>query len=195
MGVVGRNEAQQAAKGFRYRKGSNGAFDRIPSLKPEFVAHLIQQEVKGRRQVLVWTLFDAETEILKENLRGLMCEAEYLTGKVKEADRPAIIERFRTGQTQVLVSRASMLGFGMNFQHCTAMIFSGFDDSYERYYQAIRRIYRYGQKEKVRIHIPYIKELEGVIWDNVQEKQAGWQRDTSLMEAEYIEAMKELLPI
>lgn len=192
MGVVGRAEASQAAKGFRYLKGGSGSYREIESRKPAFVADLIRQEVAAGRQVLVWTLFDAETEILAGHLFDVP-GIEYLTGKVKKDDRIPMIERFRKGETRVLVSRASMLGFGLNFQFCTSMVFSGFSDSYEQYYQAIRRIYRYGQKETVRIHIPYIKELEGVIWDNIQDKQAAWERDTDQMEAAYINAMKHIL--
>jgi hypothetical protein len=192
MGVVGRLEASQAAKGFRYLKKGSGKYERIASLKPAFVAELVREEMAAGRQVLVWTLFDAEAEILTELLADV-AGVEVLTGKVPKGQRPEMLERFRQGQTRCLIARASMLGFGMNFQFCTSMIFSGFNDSYEQLYQAIRRAYRYGQTEQLRVHIPYIKPLEGVIWDNLQAKAAAWERDSSLMERCFIKAQREVL--
>lgn len=131
----------EIAKGFLYRgKGT----ERIPSRKPGFVADLARADLADGRQVLIWTKFDEESDILREllaDVEGLEC----LSGRTPKDRRPEVIERFRTGRTPLLISKAEILGYGLNFQNCASMIFSGFDDSYERFYQAVRRCLRYGQ--------------------------------------------------
>ena len=166
LGVVDRSRFNQLAKGFLYGDGRRA--ERIPSNKPDTVADLVTGDSFCGHQVLVWTLFDEETEILAELLKPRVKNLQILTGKVKKTDRPAIIEDFRKGNCPVLITRARMLGYGLNFQNCTSMVFSGFDDSFEAMYQAIRRAYRYGQTKSVRVHIPVIRELEGAIWQNVR---------------------------
>jgi hypothetical protein len=73
------------------------------------------------------------------------------------------------------------------------MIFSGWNDSYEAWYQAVRRAYRYGQTESVHVHIPYVAELEGVVYDNIVRKKAQFESDCEQQEQNYIEAMKGLV--
>ena len=206
-GIVGRGKMSQAAKGFQYRKktsgrgvehkafmkldGSGRSVDLIPSLKPGVVAGLVRQEHTAGAQVLVWTTYDAETEILLRLLGGLH-GVDSLSGKVPAKDRPTILERFRRGDTRVLVGRSSMLGYGMNFQFCTAMIFSGFTDSFEQLYQSIRRAVRFGQTERVRVYFPVVRELEGEVFDNLDRKQREFLRSIEDMEQCYINARKGL---
>ena len=177
----------QIAKGFRYAE--DGIAVRVESRKPAFVADLIRSDLREGRQVLVWTVFDEEARIIEELLAG-EGGVEALHGKIPKARRGEIVERFRTGKSRVLITKASLLGFGLNFQMCSSMVFSGLDDSYERMYQAIRRAYRYGQTKTVRVHIPYIPELEGTVWANVREKQAKFDRDATLQERYYLEAIR-----
>lgn len=186
-----RIELSEVAKGFVYSKEGTA---RIPSLKPAFVADLVRRDVVHHElQVLVWTIFDEESTIIAEQLQSETFTVEILTGKTKEVDRLEIIERFRTGETDVLISKASLLGFGLNFQNCGSMVYSGFNDSFEEHYQSIRRAVRYGQTKQVKIHIPYVPELEGVIWDNVKAKQERFLEGIAMQEAAYIEAMKGVL--
>ncbi|HSH79854.1 MAG TPA: hypothetical protein VLA19_15115, partial [Herpetosiphonaceae bacterium] len=77
-----------------------------------------------------------------------------------------------------------------NFQFCRSMVFSGFDDSFERMYQAIRRCFRYGQTETVRVHVPYIPELEGLMLSNVKRKQQQFDEDAAIQERHYREALE-----
>lgn len=200
MGITERIRYSQIAKGFIYVQEHGGAKKarRIRSTKPGVVVDLVRQETAMGLQVLVWTVFDEESEIIAELLAGEGCfgdgiRFEALTGKTPRPARLEITERFRKGETAVLVSKASLLGFGLNFQNCGSMIFSGFDDSFERFYQAVRRAYRYGQKRSVRVHIPYIPELEGVIWENIQEKEARFVREAERQEINYLKAMKGAL--
>lgn len=94
-----------------------------------------------------------------------------------EAKRRAILG-FCDGSVRVLVTKMKIAGFGMNFQHCHNMAFVGIGDSYEQYYQAIRRCWRFGQKSPVTAHI-VISNSERAVVSNVRRKQAESQEMTS----------------
>jgi hypothetical protein len=190
LGVRERSKLSQLAKGFTYGEGEPV---RIPSLKPAKVCELVRAERDAGRQVLVWTVFDEESEILAE----LLCDPAVgcLHGKLKQAERLELLERFRTGEIEVLISKAQLVGYGLNFQHCRAMVFSGFDDSFERMYQAIRRCYRFGQTETVHVHVPVVPELEGLMLDNLHRKQEQFESDVETQERNYVEALGSALPV
>lgn len=191
-GVTNRTKLSQIAKGFRYRKGTKP--ERILSYKPDAVAKIVEKELYQRNaQVLVWTVFDEEVQVLRESFFHVDdTSVAYLTGETPEEERVRILEEFRRGGIRVLVSRAGMLGFGKNFQFCSAMVFSGWTDSFEYFYQAVRRAVRYGQKESVRIYLPVVRELEGDVFDNIRRKEAEFERSISEMEEAYVAARRRL---
>lgn len=188
--TIQRGKLSQIAKGFAYLRGENGKHIRIDSEKPGYIAQLVRDEVDAGLQVLVWTIFDAESDILSERLTDAGVRHELLTGKTKESQRLTTLEGFRKGIVPVLVSRASMLGFGMNFQCCGSMVFSGWNDSYAAFYQAIRRAVREGQTKRVRVHLPVIEELEGDQLENILHKQDQHEAAIAEMEANYIAAVR-----
>lgn len=186
MGVKQRSKLSQIAKGFEYRgPAGDRRIERVDSLKPGFVAALVRREVLAGRQVLVWTVFDEESAIIADLLRDAPFTVGTLHGSDAQEDRQPIIDSFRRGGLQVLISKPQLLAHGMNFQFCRAMVFSGFDDSFERMYQAIRRAYRYGQTEEVQVHVPYIPELEGLVFENIKAKQERFDRETAIQEENY----------
>ena len=190
--AIERGKMSQVAKGFRYLKGeAAGKYRLIDSKKPRYVADLIRKEMKAGLQGIVWTVFDAEAELLLEACAKLK-RIGILTGKTKPEDRRQILKDFKRGKIKWLISRASMLGYGMNFQHVGAMIFSGWNDSYVAYYQAVRRAVRTGQTRNVRVHIPVIPELEMDMLENIFSKEARNLADIEEMEHNYIAAMKEI---
>jgi len=176
MGVRERSKYMQLARGFIY-EGTPRQAIRIPSQKPHRVAALI-----------VWTTFDAESAILASLLGK--CDFELLHGETPEAQRQVIVDGFKANQFPVLISKPQLLGYGLNFQNCTSMVFSGFDDSYERMYQSVRRAYRYGQTRTVRVHLPYIAELEGMVFENLHAKEARFMAEAGEQEAAYLAAMR-----
>ena len=95
--------------------------------------------------------------------------------EVKGSDEPeykaqASID-FTDKKIHCLVSKPSIFGFGSNFQSCHNMIFCGLSDSYERFYQAVRRCWRFGQTEEVNVYI-ILSEKEINILNNIERKQA-----------------------
>lgn len=71
------------------------------------------------------------------------------------------------------------------------MVFSGLDDSFERFYQAVRRAYRFGQTDTVHVHLPVVPELEGVMLDNLKAKQDRFESDVAAQERHYVNAVTE----
>ncbi len=184
VGIVQRGDLSQVAKGFRYTAAGTRF---IPSEKPGVVADIVRREAASGAQVLVWTEYDAEADILLDAMRDVGGVAR-LTGAVKPKDRPGVLDAFRRGDVRVLIGRAKMLGYGMNFQFVSAMVFSGFTDSFARLYQAVRRAVRFGQTERVRVYFPVVRELEGDVWDNLDRKQREFLSAVTEMEDAYIRA-------
>jgi DNA modification methylase len=132
---------------------------------------------------LVWCNLNDESAAAKSLIDGAV--------EVKGADKPEHKEQsllgFPDGRFRVLVSKPSIAGFGMNWQHCNTMIFLGLSDSYEQFYQAVRRCWRFGQKNKVTVHV-VTAETEGAVVKNIERKEA----DTELMASEMVKHMADL---
>lgn len=94
---------------------------------------------------------------------------------------------FTDGSIRVLVTKPSIAGFGMNWQHCADMAFVGLSDSYEQFYQAVRRCWRFGQKSTVNVHV-ITAETEGAVVANIKRKEA----DAMSMAENMVEHMKDL---
>ena len=191
LGVTARTKLAQVARGFLY-EGRNGsrAVRRIPSRKVARVTDLIAQEVTAGRQTIVWTTFDEEGGILHERLPETTA---LLSGDHTETQRMATLARFRAGEIRCLISKPSLIGYGLNLQFVKSMIFSGFDDSFERVYQAIRRAYRFGQTEAVRVWFPYVPELEGMVFENIREKERRFLTEVAAQEQLYRVALVDQL--
>lgn len=94
---------------------------------------------------------------------------------------------FSEGKIKCLVTKPSIAGFGMNWQNCHNMIFTGLSDSYEQFYQAVRRCYRFGQKKPVNVYI-IISAKEGCVKENIERKQADFLK----MQREMTELTKKI---
>lgn len=120
---------------------------------------------------LVWCDLNIESEALKKAIPGAI--------EVKGSDTQEHKERsmvdFAQGKIRVLISKPSICGFGMNFQVCHNMAFVGLSDSFEQYFQAVRRCWRFGQKKEVHVHI-ITSEAEGSVLKNIKRKENDAQR-------------------
>ena len=176
-GITSRTKMMQIAHGFVLDDGK--VAHRYPTLKPQWIADLINGE-HASDQVIVWVTFDEEGD----QLAGLIPNSVHLSGKVKPAVRDVAVEQFRTsaeGAPRVLILKPSMFGFGVNLQACTVQVFSSITDSFERYYQCIRRSYRFGQTRPVSVYVP-ITPLDDAICRNVMDKQATFRSDAAEIE-------------
>lgn len=94
---------------------------------------------------------------------------------------------FANSDVRVLVTKPKIAGFGMNWQSCHNMIFVGLSDSFEAYYQAVRRCYRFGQEHEVHVYI-IISAKEGCVKENIERKQD----DALVMQHEMLKYTKEI---
>lgn len=186
-GMGQRSKFSQISKGFVY-DGDNVHY--VPSLKPQHICSIVNRH-KGQ-QVIIWAVFDEEGDILDKALTEAGYKVAHITGSTKETRRLELIEQFRHGGLDIIISKPRILGYGLNFQFCHIEIFSGLQDSYEQYYQAVKRVHRYGQTEQVLIYIVYT-QYEEVIIQNVLRKQTEMQRDFEYQERLYISSLADEL--
>lgn len=118
-------------------------------------------------QWLVWCGLNAEQDAVAAALGG---ECVSIAGATPEADRLERERAWRRGEVRVLVTKPSIFGWGLNWQHCHQMVFLGLSDSFEEYYQAIRRCWRFGQACPVDVEI-VVSEVEGKVAENVWRKE------------------------
>lgn len=123
-------------------------------------------------QVLVWCGLNAEQDALAADLGS---ECVTIDGSTPEAEKLAREQRWRRGEVRVLLTKPSVFGWGMNWQHCHRMVFVGLGDSYEQYYQSIRRCWRFGQTQPVDVTI-VVSEAEGAVVQNVRRKERDAER-------------------
>ena len=120
-------------------------------------------------QWLVWCDLNDESHKLHE----LINESVEVQGSDKDTYKSKSMLDFSMGDVKCLVTKPKIAGFGMNWQNCHNMIFTGLSDSYEQYYQALRRCWRFGQTERVNVYI-IISAKEGCVKENIERKQVDF---------------------
>jgi len=117
----------------------------------------ICEKIKG--QILIWVKQNEEGDWLQKKLEN--CK------EVKGSDSTEYKEKtllgFANNEFKILITKAKIAQFGMNFQNCSTQIFPSLDFSFEAYYQQIRRSYRFGQKNEVNIHLIKTDTMENVV--------------------------------
>lgn len=133
---------------------------------------------------IIWCHLNDEAELLQSLIPGSV--------NVQGSDSPESKSKnllgFAHGDVRVLISKAKIAGYGLNMQHCARMAFVGLDDSFEKFYQAVRRCYRFGQKRSVKVHL-FTAENEGQILANLKRKEEAHHE----MSAQMIEHMKDIM--
>lgn len=117
-------------------------------------------------QWLIWCNLNSEAEALKKLIPGAV--------EIGGSDSPEIKERaavdFAAGNIRVLISKPLIFGMGLNFQRCHKMAFVGLSDSFEQYYQSVRRCWRFGQENTVEVRI-ITADTEGAVVENIERKE------------------------
>jgi len=133
---------------------------------------------------LIWTHLNDEAEMLVSLIPG----AVNVQGSDSPESKTRNMMAFTHGELRVLISKPKICGYGMNWQHCARMAFVGLDDSFEKFYQAVRRCFRFGQKRNVHVHV-FTAENEGQILANIKRKEVNHHD----MSANMIEHMKDIM--
>jgi hypothetical protein len=119
---------------------------------------------------LVWCQLNDESDALEKAIPGSM-QVKGSDSRTLKAER---LLGFCEGRPRVLISKPSLAGFGLNYQHCADMVFCGLNDSFEQLFQAIRRCWRFGQSRPVNIYM-IASELEGAVVANLEEKERDFE--------------------
>lgn len=133
-------------------------------------------------QWLIWCDLNDESKALTAAIDG----AVEVSGSDSDDHKQQAAIDFQDGNIRVLVSKPSIFGFGLNFQGCHNVAFVGLSHSYEAFYQAIRRCWRFGQQQPVNAYIIY-DVAEGRVIDNIRRKEA----DSIAMTESMVAIMKQ----
>ncbi len=130
-----------------------------------------------------WCNLNSESELLTKLINGSV----EIRGSDTNEKKKRVAKEFIAGLVKKLNSKPSIFGWGMNWQHCHNMTFVGLSDSFEELYQAVRRCWRFGQKNPVNVYI-ITSETEGAVVANIKRKEADFER----MLSEMIAATQEI---
>lgn len=131
---------------------------------------------------IVW----CDTNYEADELKKLIPEAIEVRGSLRDKEKESLLFGFSNNEYRVLISKGSIAGVGMNWQHCSNMVFAGLGYSFETYYQSVRRCWRFGQTKPVNVHI-VLAETEGAINSAISRKES----DFDAMRCGMSEAMRE----
>ena len=145
------------------------------------VARIVKS--KPKEPWLIWCNLNSESDAAVACIKG----AIDIRGADDREDKESRMLAFSEGVLRVLVSKPSICGFGMNWQHCPNVVFFGLSDSYEQFYQAVRRCWRFGQTNPVHCYI-VTSANEGAVTENIKRKE----KDAARMAEEMVNNMHEL---
>jgi superfamily II DNA or RNA helicase len=167
-GITSRSVLSQIAKG-------NNRGKKIETLKPDYIKCLVDSW--PNESTIIWCLYNEEQRLME----SVFPDAASITGDTPLNERLALIDDFKAGRRKVIISKGKILGFGLNLQICTRMVFSGLQDSYETFYQCVKRANRYGSKLPLNVHIP-VTQIERPMIETVLVKAKRVQQDTEQQE-------------
>jgi len=122
-------------------------------------------------QWIIWCGLDNESK----EAQVVANDAIEVKGTHNMEYKAEMLEKFQDGDIRVLITKPRIAGFGMNFQNAHNMVFLGINDSWETYYQCIRREWRYGQAHPVNVYL-IMHDAEDEIYQNILRKDAMAKR-------------------
>ena len=135
---------------------------------------------EGKR-LIVWCSRNAEEKAIAKALPGSVA---VVNGAMPVEERVEVIDAYRSGQIDHIVSKPKVLGFGVNLPECDHMVYSGFGYSFEEFYQAVRRAHRYGRKGRLEVMVPYT-DPESPILTSLRGKMDRFAVDVEQMQSRF----------
>jgi hypothetical protein len=111
------------------------------------------------KPVVVWCESNDESKLLA----SLIPDSVEVRGDMPMEKKKSALELFTTGEKRVIITKPSIAGYGLNWQHCNKMVFAAVTYSYEKFYQAIRRCWRFGQTQEVDVYIIFADQQSGIL--------------------------------
>lgn len=139
---------------------------------------------KTSDQWLIWCGLNNESEQLAKEITN----AVEVTGTDSDKHKISTLLAFTAGDVSRVVTKGKIWGLGTNLQCCSHVALVGLSDSWEMFYQIVRRCWRFGQTQPVHVHI-FIAETEGAVLSNIKRKEA----DAAVMADGMLEHMRTLM--
>lgn len=178
----------QAADGMLFALEASSLSERREARKASLAARVAECAAlvnADHQPWIVWCDLNDEADALRAAIPG----AVEIRGSDDDEDKEARLRDFAHGKIRVLVTKPKIAGFGLNWQHCARMAFVGVTDSFEAYYQAVRRCWRFGQTRPVHVHV-FASEHEGAVVANLARKEADAKAMAESLSAETLEAVR-----
>ena len=166
------DEGTAQAAGVLFAEEAAGLMERRQARRASLEARVkacaewVNAEAKKGEAVLVWCELNAESEALTKAIPGAL----EVTGSMSADEKEERLVAFSSGKARVMVTKPVLAGWGLNWQHCARMAFVGVNDSWESYFQAVRRCWRFGQTRPVEVHV-FASEVEGAVVANLKRKE------------------------
>jgi superfamily II DNA or RNA helicase len=176
-GITGRSSLGQLAKG--HYRGRD-----VDTHKPGYIRQLV--ESWPDESTIIWCLYNREQDLLERQFP----QAGSIRGDTPYEERQRIIDEFKRGDCRILISKPKVLGFGLNLEIATRQVFSGLQDSYESFYQAVKRSNRYGATRPLNVHIP-VTDIERPMIETVLKKASRVNADTKAQEEIFKDAARQ----
>ena len=154
----------------RIGKGFVGG-EKVEAYKTDYIKKLVDSWPD--ESTIIWCKYNGEQDEIAAAFPG----CGNVTGSTSVEERERIVNGFKAGTIKVLVTKPKLLGFGLNLQIATRQVFSTLQDSYEEFYQAVKRSNRYGSTLPLNVHIP-LTELEAPMVGTVMAKADRVTKDT-----------------
>lgn len=135
---------------------------------------------------LIWCNLNSEAD----EIERLLPAALQVAGRHDVSVKVSRLLGFKEGRPPILISKPSLAGHGMNWQHCSRMVFVGLTDSFEQVYQAIRRCWRFGQSRPVDVYF-VASELEGAVVANLRRKEQAFDAMLDAMASHMRDLIRE----
>jgi len=172
-GIGSRGRIARIGKGF-----VNG--EKVEAHKTEYIKSLVASWPD--ESTIIWCKYNQE----QDEIAAAFPDCANIDGTTPMEERERLVADFKAGRRRVMVTKPKILGFGVNLQICTRQVFSTLQDSYEEFYQAVKRSNRYGSTKPLNVHIP-LTELEAPMVDTVMKKANRVALDAAEQERIFLE--------
>lgn len=128
------------------------------------------ESIETQRSI-IWCNRNEEEKVFSKHFN-----APIINGSTPIEKRIELVDSFKKGEINKIISKPSVLGFGVNIQEAESHLYSGYNFSFEEFYQAVRRSHRYGRSGRLKVFVP-VSEPEKPIWDILQRKLNTFEKD------------------
>lgn len=162
---------------------ANRLFTKLRSDRSQSRFKMAVEAVHGKRSI-IWCSRNAEEAAFASELK-----APIINGSTPIEKRVELVDAFKRGEINTLISKAKVLGFGVNIQEAEMHLVSGYTFSFEQFYQMVRRSHRYGRKGVLNVVVP-VSEPETPVWESLQRKLTTFKQDVIELQNRFFDGVE-----